>query len=343
MTAAAEQKPATAKAGYGASGDASAQDRGVAGDASRNDSRDDSRRGIRERGERLKRRAAVASVLVAAVLILAKAVAWLATGSVSILSTLIDSLLDMAASLVNLFAIRQAIQPADKEHRFGHGKAEPLAGLVQAAFIGGSAVFLLIEASERLVNPVAIGNTTLGFAVMGFSIVLTLGLVAFQRFVIRKTGSLAITADSVHYRADLLTNLSVIVALFVSTRLGISWADPVIALGIAAYILYSAWQILRQSFNLLMDRELPDHDRARIREIACAHPGVINVHDLRTRSSGTHTFIQFHLELDGNMTLIDAHTIADQVMRQVEQEFPDAEVLIHEDPFGVPERRAVFG
>lgn len=294
------------------------------------------------RRERLKRRAAIASVSVAAVLIIGKAVAWLATGSVSMLSTLIDSLLDMAASVLNLFAIRQATQPADKEHRFGHGKAEPLAGLAQAAFIGGSAVFLLVHAGERLVDPAPVVNTMAGYGVMAVSIALTLALVTFQRSVVRKTGSLAISADSLHYRADLLTNLSVIAALIMSTQLGLPWADPIIALGIAAYILYSAWQILRQSFNLLMDHELPDVDRDRIREIARAHPGVIDVHDLRTRSSGTNTFIQLHLELDGNMTLLDAHTIADQVMGQIERAFPDAEVLIHEDPHGVAEQRAVF-
>lgn len=296
----------------------------------------------RARWERLKSWAAIASVAVAAVLIIGKGGAWLVTGSVSMLSTLIDSLLDLAASALNLVAIRRAIQPADKEHRFGHGKAEPIAGLLQAAFIGGSAVFLLAQAGERLVNPSPVVNSVVGYAVMGVAIVLTLGLVMFQRMVIRRTGSLAITADSLHYRADLLTNISVIVALVLSSRFGLPWADPVIALGIAAYILYSAWQILSQSFDMLMDRELPDADRDDIRKIARAHPGVIGVHDLRTRSSGTHTFIQFHLELDGNMTLIDAHMIADQVMQEIERAYPQAEVLIHEDPHGIPERRAVF-
>ncbi len=295
-----------------------------------------------DKAERLKRLAAVAAVAVASVLIAAKTGAWLATGSVSLLSTLIDSMLDLAASLVNLFAIRHALQPADREHRFGHGKAEPLAGLAQAAFVSGSAAFLLFEAFQRLVHPVQIANTTFGIAVMAFSIVLTLGLVAFQRFVVRRTGSVAISADSLHYSADLLVNASVVVALLLSVNLGWTAADPLFAICIAVFILRGAWSIFRSSLDLLMDRELPEDERQQIREIATAHAGVISVHDLRTRSSGTMTFIQFHLEMDGNLTLLEAHEIADDVMDGIEQAFPNAEVLIHEDPFGVKERRARF-
>jgi ferrous-iron efflux pump FieF len=295
-----------------------------------------------DKAERLKRLAAVAAVTVAGLLIAAKTGAWLATGSVSLLSTLIDSMLDLAASLVNLFAIRHALQPADREHRFGHGKAEPLAGLAQAAFVSGSAAFLLFEAFQRLVHPVSIGNTTFGIAVMVLSIVVTLGLVTFQRFVVRRTGSVAISADSLHYSADLLVNTSVVVALLLTVNLGWSAADPLFAIGIAMFILRGAWSIFRSSLDLLMDRELPEEERQRIREIATAHAGVISLHDLRTRSSGTKIFIQFHLEMDGSLTLLEAHEIADDVMDDIEDAFPDAEVLIHEDPFGVKERRARF-
>lgn len=293
--------------------------------------------------DRLKRRAAIASVTVATVLIAAKAAAWLTTGSVGLLSTLIDSALDLAASLINLIAIRQALQPADEEHRFGHGKAEPLAGLAQSGFVLGSAGFLLVHAGERLVRPTPVSNTEVGYAVMALAIGLTIALVLYQRYVVRRTGSLAIKADSLHYSVDLLSNVSVMFALALSSRFGWLWADPLVAIAISLFILHSAWQILKDSLNLLMDRELPDEDRERIRRIACSHPEVIDIHDLRTRSSGTHVFIQFHLELDGNMTLLDAHTIADQVMNELEQAFPDAEVLIHEDPHGVTERRAVLG
>ncbi|MGF1640110.1 MAG: cation diffusion facilitator family transporter [Rhodospirillales bacterium] len=292
--------------------------------------------------ERLKRVAAVTSVTVAGILIAVKIGAWLATGSVSLLSTLIDSMLDLAASVINLLAIRHALQPPDREHRFGHGKAEPLAGLAQAAFVGGSAAFLLFHAVERLITPVPIANSAVGIAVMLFSIAMTLGLVAFQRFVVRRTGSVAIRADSLHYSADLLVNACVVLALVLTVQFGWTAADPLFAIGIAVFILHGAWGILQSSLNLLMDRELPEDDRRRIRDIAISHAGVISLHDLRTRSSGTRIFIQMHLEMEADLTLAEAHRIGDDVMEEVENAFPDAEVLIHQDPFGIDERRARF-
>ena len=291
---------------------------------------------------RLKRFAAIASVSVAAILIAAKAGAWLATGAVSLLSTLMDSLLDLAASVVNLIAVHHAAQPADREHRFGHGKAEPLAGLAQAAFIAGSAAFLLFQAGERLIRPAVITNSDVGVGVMLVSIALTFGLVLFQRSVVRRTSSVAIRSDSLHYQTDLLINLGVIVALFLSGRFGWPAADPLIAIGIAGYIIFSVVEILKHSLAMLMDRELPDAERERIRAIARAHPGVVAVHDLRTRSSGTQAFIQFHLEMEGAITLLEAHAIAEAVMADVQAAFPHAEVLIHEDPAGIDEPRAVF-
>jgi cation diffusion facilitator family transporter len=295
-----------------------------------------------DRINRLKRSAALAAVAVAAVLIAVKAGAWILTGSVSMLSTLIDSLLDLAASLLNLIAIHQAAIPADNEHRFGHGKAEPLAGLGQAAFIGGSAVFLLFEAGKRLLAPVPVENGQIGLIVMAFSIVMTLGLVLYQKWVIRRTQSVAIGADSLHYKSDLLVNTGVIVALVLSTQFGWTRADPAIALAVGMFILLSAWEVFHGSLNLLMDRELPEADRNRIKEIARSHPGVRSMHDLRTRSSGTQTFIQLHLELDPDLSLADAHRISDEVMDEIEAAFPTAEVLIHEDPYGVDERRQQF-
>jgi len=295
-----------------------------------------------ERANRLKNRAALASVSVAALLIAAKAAAWLATGSVSMLSTLVDSMLDLAASLLNLLAIRQAAVPPDREHRFGHGKAEPLAGLGQAAFIGGSGVFLLFEAGRRLMTPVPIENGSVGLIVMLFSIALTLGLVTYQKWVIRRTGSIAIGADSLHYTSDLLVNLGVIAALILGSQFGWTRADPLIALGVSLFILISAWQVISGSLNLLMDRELPETDRQRIAAIVSEHDGVRSMHDLRTRSSGTQTFIQLHLELDPELSLAEAHRISDEVMARIEEAFPDAEVLIHEDPFGLSEQRPSF-
>ncbi len=295
-----------------------------------------------QRAASLMKLATYASVSVAVVLVVAKFAAWLATDSVSLLSTLIDSLLDAGASLINLLAVRQALQPADREHRFGHGKAEPLAGLAQAAFICGSAAFLLIEAGKRFIQPRDLENTEIGIAVMVFSIALTIVLVLFQRHVVRQTGSIAIGADSVHYRMDVLVNASVILSLILATRLGWRWADPLFATAIAGYIVWGAAVIGRQALNLLMDRELPDAERQRIRQIVLAHPAVRDMHDLRTRSSGLQLFIQLHLEMDGSITLNQAHEISDQVEAEIERAYPMAEVIIHEDPEGVDEKRAAF-
>jgi ferrous-iron efflux pump FieF len=290
----------------------------------------------------LLRRATYASVAVALVLIVAKTAAWTLTDSVSVLSSLLDSLLDAAASIVNLLAVRHALTPADREHRFGHGKAEPLAGMAQAAFIAGSAVLLLLEAIHRLSEPQPVLHGEIGIAVMAVSILLTIALVVYQRHVVAATGSVAISADSLHYRGDLLVNGSVIVSLVLAMWFDAQLADPLFGIAIGLYILFSAIQIGRMSLDLLMDRELPDSDRARIREIAMAHPSVKSLHDLRTRSAGPDIFIQFHLEMDGDISLRRAHEISDTVEAQIMGAFPNAEVIIHQDPEGVEEPRRTF-
>jgi len=290
----------------------------------------------------LMRRATYASVVVAGTLIVAKLGAWAITDSVAMLSALIDSFLDAAASLINLFAVRHALQPADREHRFGHGKAEALAGLGQAAFISGSAVFLVIEAAQRLARPVAIENGEIGIAVSIFAIVATIGLVLYQNYVVRRTRSLAIAADSLHYKSDLALNASVIVALILSGTFGVTVADPLFAIGIAAFVFYSAWRIFRKSYDELMDREFPEEQRRQIKQIATAPKEVIDMHDLRTRSSGRDSFIQLHLELPATISLIEAHRIADIVEADLQRAFPEAEVMIHQDPEGVDEDHAVF-
>jgi len=291
---------------------------------------------------RLMRRATYASMATAILLIAAKAVAYVLTDAVSLLSTLLDSLLDAAASLINLLAVRHALTPADREHRFGHGKAEPLAALGQSAFIAGSALFLIVQAGSRLVSPQPIAHTAVGLAVMAFSIAATLLLVLYQRFVIRRTRSLAIRADSLHYAGDLIVNTSVIVALVLAGLYGWHRADPIFGAGIALYIIYVAWQITRGAFDMLMDRELPDEDRQRIRAIALANPQVRAVHDLRTRASGPTIFVQMHLEVDGHLTLVEAHEIADAVEGEILRVFPGAEVIIHQDPAGLPEARRAY-
>ena len=286
---------------------------------------------------RLMRLASYVAVSVALVLIAAKLGAWLLTGSVALLSSLIDSVLDAFASIVALVAIRQALTPADKEHRFGHGKAEPIAALGQAAFIVGSALFLSVEAVRRLWSPQPVGQQEIGIAVMVFSILVTLALVAFQAHVIRRTGSLVVSADSLHYKGDLLINLSIIASLVLTGWFDFPLADPVFALGIAAYLLWNAKGIGGEALDMLMDRELPDEERQTILALARAHSGVLGVHDLRTRAAGPIRFIQMHLELDGDTRLAEAHEIADAVEAQIEAAFPGADVIVHQDPHGIPD------
>jgi len=285
------------------------------------------------------RLATYASVTVAGVLIVFKLAAWLLTDSVALMSSLVDSVLDVCASLVNLFAIRHALQPADREHRFGHGKAESLAGLAQAAFIAGSGVFLLLEAVGRFIEPREVENGAVGVIVMAGSVVLTAILVAFQSHVVRKTGSIAIRADSIHYRVDILVNLAVIASLLLVTYGGWGYADPLFAIAIVIYMAHGAASIARQSFDVLMDKEFSNEERNRIHDIAMEHPMVKAVHDMRTRSSGPYSFIQLHLEMARELTLVEAHRISDEVMYKVERAFPKAEVLIHQDPEGEDERR----
>jgi ferrous-iron efflux pump FieF len=283
---------------------------------------------------RLLRLATYASTSVALVLIALKFFAWGSSGSVSLLATLIDSMLDALASIINLVAVRHALTPADKEHRFGHGKAEALAGLSQSLFIAGSAGFLLFEAAERIINPVAVESVQLGIVVMVISIVATLGLLSFQQHVIRKTNSTAIRADALHYRTDLLVNGSVIIALIL-VSLGWPGFDGVFAAVIGAYILYSAREIIITSYDHLMDRELPDEDRDSIKALVLEHPSVRGMHDLRSRHSGTMTFIQLHLELDDDLSLMAAHKISDEVEARILSVFPGSEIIIHIDPQSV--------
>jgi len=291
---------------------------------------------------RLMRLATYASLTVAVALVLAKTIAWAVTDSVALLATLIDSTLDAIASLLNLVAVRHAITPADDEHRFGHGKAEALAGLGQSAFIAGSAGFLLLESVRRLLDPVPIVSLGPGLAVMGFSLLATLALITFQRYVIRRTDSTAIKADALHYRTDFLVNGSVIVALLLAYA---GWAgfDALFALGIAIYILYSSWSIVRQSLDDLMDRELPLEEREAIKRIAVAHADVRGLHDLRSRRSGLSTFIQLHLEVDDNLTLLQAHDVSDEVEAEVLKSYPNAEIIIHIDPASVVPHEPVPG
>ena len=280
---------------------------------------------------RLLRLATRASLAVASVLIVAKAVAWWLSGSVSLLAGLTDSLLDGAASFLNLLAVHYALRPADDDHRYGHGKAEALSGIAQALFIAVSACLIGFQAVERIQNPEPIGAPGLGIAVMLLSLALTVALLTLQHKVVKETGSAAIRADSLHYRSDLLLNLGILVAL-VLAWFGWQSLDAWFGLGISLYILWSAFQIARETVAVLMDEELPVDVSARMLELACSVPGVLGAHDLRTRISGNHWFVQLHLELPGNLTLSVAHGISDRAADAIHREYPKAEVLVHADP-----------
>jgi len=281
------------------------------------------------------RRAAWASVSVSLFLVGIKAFAYFASHSVAMLASLADSALDLFTSSINLFAIRQALTPADAEHRFGHGKAEPLAGLAQGAFITASALFLVIQAVNRILVPEPIEHSIAALVVMCIAIACAIGLILYERKVVAATGSLAVEADQTHYFADLVTNIGVVLALLLSSFLGWTLADPLIAIAVAGVMLWSALGVGRQSFNQLMDRELPDEERARICRIAQSHRAVKNVHDLKTRMAGLSTFIQLHLALDPDISLAEAHVISDAVERALLQAYPGADVIIHQDPAGL--------
>lgn len=287
---------------------------------------------------RLLRWATTASVMVAMLLLLVKLYAWWVSGAVSVLASLVDSLMDTMASVMNFLAVRYSLKPADDRHRFGHGKAESLSGLGQSLFIMGSAVFLFMQGIERLMSPVLIQQTTVAIGVMLFSILMTSCLVMYQRHVIRRTGSLAIQADSLHYVSDLLTNLAIVIALMLTAG-GWLYADALLAMLISVYIFYSAVQIWRESIQHLLDRELPKSEQEEIENIVRSHPLVLGVHGLRTRQSGRTRIIQLHLDLNGDMPLWQAHQVCDIVEQQIITRFPGADVLLHQDPVPVALKR----
>jgi ferrous-iron efflux pump FieF len=286
---------------------------------------------------RLRSRATYASVAVSVILIVLKFAAWLATGSVALLSSLIDSLLDLIAAIVNLIAVRHALEPADREHRFGHGKAEPLAALGQSAFLAGGALLLVFQAIGRLVTPEPIAHVGLGIVVMIAALLLDGALVLYQRYVVAKTHSLAVGADELHFRSDMVVNAAVLAALLIDRLVAAPILDPVFGGAIGLWIIIGSIRLFRLSMSQLMDHELPDEDRARIRKIAEAAPEVTAVHDLKTRAAGPTSFIQLHLEMNGAMDLRRAHEISDEVEAELRAAYPQAEIIIHQDPAGLEE------
>ncbi|KPZ51883.1 Ferrous-iron efflux pump FieF [Pseudoalteromonas sp. P1-25] len=277
----------------------------------------------------------IVTMVMVSLMIAAKAWAWLASGSASMLGSLTDSLMDITATAMSFLVLGYALRPADDDHRFGHGKAEALAGLGQAAFIAGSGCLLAFHGIERLFNPIVLSHSLLGVWVSVFAIACTLVIVFFQTKVVKHTESIAIKADSVHYKGDLILNAAVLLAILLSYY-GVLYADPLFAIGVAGYLLYNSWDIARDSADHLMDKELPDEEKQSIYDIANKHQDVYGVHDIRTRQGGKIKFIQMHLELDDDLTLIRAHNVADEVEKMIADCFEsEVDILIHLDPLSV--------
>lgn len=290
---------------------------------------------------RLTRSAAIASIAMALSLAALKGWAVWRTGSTAMLGSLADTALDFVASLVTLVGVWIAAQPADAEHRFGHGKAEALAAIVQVILIAVSAGGIALRAVQKLFEGSQTTAASDGIVVSLLAIGATLALLAWQRHVIRRTGSVAILTDNIHYKSDLLLNAAVIAALVLDQYLGFGEADPLFGLGIALWLLWGAWRASFQAINHLMDREWPDERRERFLEVLARHPEIRGVHDLRTRTSGTHDFVQFHMAVDSRMTVAQAHRVMDEVEARIAREFPDVEVLIHTDPEGLVDEAGV--
>lgn len=288
---------------------------------------------------RLRRLAAISSITLATTLVAAKLMAELLTGSVAVLSTLLDSIADLAASLVTMVCVSRSIRPPTRSFRYGQGKAEPLSALGQSAFIGASGIFIIVDASGRFIDPQPIERAGIGIGVMILALVLTAAVVLFQRRVVRLTGSPAIEADSLNFTGDLVTGVSVLAALIIVELTHVLWLDPVVAIGVALYLLRNAAVIGRGAVIMLLDHELPPEEREQIFAIVRKQAQVRDLHDVRTRRAGTHRFIELHLEVDGALSLSEAHSIAHRVEAALLSAFPDADILIHQEPAGLKDAR----
>jgi ferrous-iron efflux pump FieF len=290
----------------------------------------------------LTSRAAMASIAMAVTLVALKTYAAVQTGSMAMLGSLADSGLDLVASMVVLLGVRVASQPADYEHRFGHGKAEALAALVQVILITLSAMFIGYRAVQRLLSGARTADAELGIGVSIVAMVLTVALISYQRHVIRRTGSVAIGTDRLHYASDLLLNGSVILALGLDQFAGVTGADAVFGLVIGLWLLWGAWRASSHSLDQLMDREWPDDLRDRFLAAAKDYPELAGLHDFRTRSSGTHYFAQFHVWVPGQWTVQEAHDRLDRAEEALQARFPGTEILIHVDPEGQTDRETLL-
>jgi len=292
--------------------------------------------------DRLVKSASIASLLVASTLIVLKSYGWVTTASVALLGSLADSLIDFLASVFVFVAISYSMLPADAKHRFGYDKSEGLAAFVQSLFIGISGIYVCFEATKRLLNPSQISQPSIAIWVILVSIVLTLALVMYQKYVVKKSKSIAIESDRYHYLTDTFINFSVLFSIAITGWTRFVFIDALVGLLISGVVLYTSVTLLKKSFKILLDQEIQSEDRDRIREIALDHPKVLGFHDLRTRDTGRKYIIQFHLELNPNMSLLESHEITDEVTDNVLKLYPDSELIIHTDPLGIDEVRDPF-
>jgi len=290
---------------------------------------------VLEARARLTRSAALASIATALLLAGMKVWAVLRTDSTAMLGSLADTSLDLIASVATLVGVWIAAMPADEEHRFGHGKAEALAAMFQVVLISLSAFGLAFRGVNQLIAGERVASADEGIVVSVIAIGATFALLAWQRHVIRRTGSLAIRTDNVHYKSDLYLNLGVIAALVLDRYAGIAGADPGFGLAIAAWLAWGAWRASSEAIDHLMDKEWPEERREQFLAVLARHPELRGVHDLRTRTSGAHDFVQFHVMVDGGMSVAEAHRVMDELEERIENEFPGVEVLIHPDPEGL--------
>ncbi|MXP51457.1 CDF family cation-efflux transporter FieF [Pantoea sp. SoEX] len=280
---------------------------------------------------RLVKLAVLVTTIFSFVLLIVKIVSWWYTESVSLLAALIESIVDITASFINLLIVRYSLQPADSEHMFGHGKAESLAVLAQSMFISGSSVLLFLTGIKYLIYPTIVHSPGIGIIVTIISLISTLILVCFQKWVVGKTGSQAIRADMLHYQADVIMYGAIIISLILSSYNFIH-ADALFALSIGLFILCSALKIGYNAIQILLDHVLPEQERKKISDILAKWPNIQGIHDLRTRQSGSTRFIQFHLELEDNLPLLQAHDVADRIKTALLMEFPGSDIIIHQDP-----------
>ena len=292
--------------------------------------------------EPLIRAASIASLFVSSTLIVIKYYGWAETDSISLLGSLADSLMDFLASIFVFIAISFSLLPADEKYRFGYGKSEGLVVFIQSLLIGVSGLYVFSEAIQRFFHPTEINQPSIAVWIIVVSIVLSIALVLFQKYVVKISKSKAIESDQYHYLTDLYINISVLISVLISGWTTYLFVDSLIGLIIAVFVIYSAVNLLKKSFKILLDQELPSSDRDQIKAIALTHPEVLGFHDLRTRDAGRNYVIQFHLELDPQMSLLHSHEIIEQVMEKVLDAFTDAEIIVHSDPFGVEEKRDPF-